>query len=62
MITEQDLKDFVRGHYYTDIDEDGEEFLWQPFENEDEATINFYMENDVLSLKRFLEERGVEIK
>ena len=49
---------FVRGHYYCDNDsgEWGKGEVWEPFENYREEQIEEWMDNDVRSLKQFLEE------
>jgi len=62
-ITEQDLIEFCKDHYYCDEDE-GVREKWQPFEDDDDSTIESHIENDVYALKEFLglTHRGKEVK
>jgi len=55
--TEEQLRDFIRGHYYCDCDPDSEmyDIVWEPFEGYTEEWINDQMEVDFKSLVNFLE-------
>ena len=52
-VTEEQLEEFCRGHYYCDED-DGVREKWQPFEDEEDDVIEEHIDNDVSALKRFL--------
>lgn len=55
MKTDKELYDFCKGHYYC-CDADGEDCLWEPFENYPKEDIEKYIQDDICSLKRFMED------
>ena len=56
MKTDEEIRAFVEDHYYCDKDEDGFRPVWEPFENYPDEWIEEQIENDIISLKRFLKE------
>ncbi len=54
MKTDKELYDFCRGHYYCNDFEEDNNTLWEPFENWNEEDIEELINNDVKSLKEFL--------
>lgn len=54
MKTEKEIYEFVKGHYYSDLEED---ILWQPFEDECKEEIEEQIQLDIKSLKEFI---GIE--
>lgn len=53
--TYEDLHDYFKGHYYSDIEEG---ILWAPFEYTPEDEIEEFIDNDIQSLVKFL---GLEL-
>ena len=55
MIKDKIIYEFCKNHYYCD-EEDGDEkrYLWEPFEDCLEETIESFIQADVASLKNFL--------
>ena len=56
MKTDEELREFCRGHYYCGCYEgdDGYGDPWEPFEGYRKEEIEGLIENDVMALKRFL--------
>jgi hypothetical protein len=52
-VTEEQLYEFCKDHYYCDTDDDGERCKWEPFENYDDDYIEEQISNDVYALKNF---------
>ena len=51
--TDKEIYEFCKDHYYCD-EVDGERPKWQPFEYDDDKTIEQHIDNDVYALKNFL--------
>ena len=55
--TVEEIREFCKGHYYCDNEkgEWGKGLVWQPFENKREEEIEEYIENDTMSMCKFLD-------
>ena len=47
--SEQEIRDYCKGHYYCDGDD-----LWEPFEDYSRSQIESFIRQDVESLKAFM--------
>lgn len=52
--TNDEIYDFCKGHYYSDVEE---KLLWEPFEDYAVEDVEIFIKNDVDALKDFL---GIE--
>lgn len=52
--TDEELREFCKGQYYSDIQEN---LLWEPFENWEQKDIDKQIDCDVKSLKEFMYEK-----
>lgn len=55
-ITEEQMREFCKDHYYCDTDDEGVRAKWEPFEYWEDEYIDAEIENDVCALTNFIKE------